>query len=143
MKIGLICRCKDEYFINEFVNYYINEGVDYLYIIDDDSTDKTIYDNLLKNSKVKIIFERNIIDTNYANKLYKKIRGKYDWIIYVDVDEFITTNQKHPHKNIRQELLSTFKHSHCIKIPWVMMSCNSLEESPQSILKTKDYYLDF
>lgn len=138
MKIGLISRCKDEYFIEEFVKYYIKEGVDFLYIIDDNSTDKTIYNNILNHSKVKIIFEKNIIDTNFANKLYKKIKDKYDWIIYVDADEFITTN-KNSNKTIRQELASTFKHIHCIKIPWVMMSCNSLEKSPKSILKTNTY----
>lgn len=41
MKLGLICRCRDEYFIEELVNYYINESIDFLYIIDDDSNDNS------------------------------------------------------------------------------------------------------
>lgn len=135
MKIGLICRCKDEYFIEEFVNFYLKEGVDYIYIIDDNSNDKSIYKNLLTNPKVNIIFEKNIIPTKFHNKLYKSIKNNYDWIIYVDADEFITT-RKNSKKTIREELLTTFKDSHCVKIPWVMMSCNSLEKSPKSILKT-------
>ncbi|MEP1488890.1 MAG: glycosyltransferase family 2 protein [Algibacter sp.] len=135
MKLGLICRCKDEYFIEEFVNYYLNEGVDCIYIIDDDSNDKSIYKNLLEKTKVNIIFEKNIIPTKFHNKLYKSIKNHYDWMIYVDADEFITT-KKNSKKTIREELLTTFKDSHCIKIPWVMMSCNSLEKSPKSILKT-------
>ncbi|MDO5969801.1 glycosyltransferase family 2 protein [Flavivirga aquimarina] len=138
MKLGLICRCKDEYFIEEFVHYYIKEGVDCIYIIDDDSNDKSIYNNLLENDKVNILFEKNIIPTKFSNKLYKSIKDDYDWMIYVDADEFITT-KKNSTKTIREELLTTFKDSHCVKVPWVMMSCNSLEKSPKSILKTNTY----
>ena len=53
--LGLITRCKDEIYIDEFVNYYINEGVDKIIIIDDDSSNKDIYKNLLNNNKVIII----------------------------------------------------------------------------------------
>lgn len=43
--LGLITRCKDEFFIKEFCDYYKSQGVDKIYIIDDDSDDKTIYKN--------------------------------------------------------------------------------------------------
>ena len=33
--LGLITRCKDEYFVEEFCDYYLNEGVDQIIIIDD------------------------------------------------------------------------------------------------------------
>ena len=35
--IGLITRCKDEYFIKEFCDYYIKQGIDKIYIIDDNT----------------------------------------------------------------------------------------------------------
>ena len=47
--LGLITRCKDEYFIKEFCEYYIWQGVDKIYIIDDDSNDKSIYDGINDN----------------------------------------------------------------------------------------------
>jgi hypothetical protein len=134
LKVGLITRCKDEYFIEEFCDYYFNQGIDEINIIDDDSSDKSIYDNLISNDKVKIHFEKNIITTSFANKLYAQIKDNYEWMIYVDVDEFITT-KKDSAKTIRDELESTFKDADCIKIPWVMMSPNGLKESPGSILK--------
>ena len=31
--IGLIVRCKDEPYVTEFVNYYINQGIDNIYIL--------------------------------------------------------------------------------------------------------------
>ena len=52
--LGLITRCKDEFFINEFCEYYLNQGVDKIYIIDDNSNDKSIY-NETNNEKIEII----------------------------------------------------------------------------------------
>lgn len=136
--LGLLTRCKDEYFIKEFVDYYLSQGVDLIYIIDDDSNDKSIYDSIKNYSKVIIIFDNNIIKKNSANKIFQKIKQLFQWLIYVDVDEFITT-KKNINFTIKQELQTTFKHADCIKIPWVMMSCNNITHNPKSLLKTNIY----
>ena len=135
--LGLITRCKDEFFIKEFCEYYLSQGVDKIFIIDDNSKDKSIYDNI-NDSRVEIIFQRDIIKTNYANFFYKKIKSNFKWIIYCDVDEFITT-KKNIKNTIRGELNTTFKNVDCIKIPWVMMSSNSIEKNPKSILVENTY----
>ena len=135
--IGLIVRCKDEPYVSEFVNYYIKEGVDKIYIIDDDSN-KYIYKDIINNNKVNIYFDKNIINKNSIKNLYKQIKNNYEWIIYVDMDEFITT-KKNKNKTIREELETTFKDCMCIKIPWVMMSCNSIQHNPNSLLQTNIY----
>lgn len=57
MYLGLITRCKDEFFIEEFCKYYLSQGVDEIYIIDYNSEDKTIYNNLINNKKVKNMSE--------------------------------------------------------------------------------------
>ncbi|WP_185967979.1 glycosyltransferase family 2 protein [Thalassotalea sp. PS06] len=134
--IAIITRCKDEYFVGEFVDYYRREGIDDIFIIDDDSNDKSIYENILKKESASVIFEKNIIEKNYASKLYKCLRRKYDWVLYIDVDEFIRTNSE---KTIREILLEKFLHADCIKIPWVMMSSNGRDKSPVSILKANTW----
>jgi len=136
--IGLITRCKDERYIYEFAKYYLNQGIDHIYIIDDDSNNKLIYNDLLSIEKITIIYGKNITTNNYANSVYKKIKDIYEWIIYVDVDEFITT-KKNNDNTIREELSTTFKDVHCVKIPWVMMGCNGIKNSPLSILTTNVY----
>jgi hypothetical protein len=135
--IGLIVRCKDEPYVAEFVNYYINQGIDHIYIIDDNSN-KEIYNDVVNNEKVRIWYDIDIIEKKSINRLYKNIKNNYEWIIYVDMDEYITT-KKNVNKTIREELETTFKNGACIKIPWVMMSCNSIEKNPESILKTNVY----
>jgi hypothetical protein len=145
--LGLITRCKDEYFIQEFCDYYLSQGVEHIYIIDDNSCDKSIYNKLIhqKNkyaSSVFIIYKGGMFETTAqmkeVNILYSEIKHKYKWMISVDVDEFITT-KKNMTKTIREELETTFKDIDCIKIPWVLMACNRLEKSPNSILKYLTY----
>ena len=135
--IALIVRCKEEKYITEFVNYYIKQGVDKIYIVDDNSN-KEIYSDIISNKKINILFDKDIINKKSINNLYKKIKNNYEWIIYVDVDEFITT-KKNINKTIREELQTTFKDVMCIKIPWVIMSSNSIVNDPKSLLQTNIY----
>ena len=135
--IGLIVRCKDEPYVTEFVNYYINQGIDNIYILDDDSN-KEIYKDVIKNKRVTVIFDKDIINKNSIQIVYNIIKNNYKWIIYVDIDEYITT-KKNINNTIRDELKTTFKNCICVKIPWVMMSCNSVEKNPDSLLKTNIY----
>ena len=109
-----------------------------IFIIDDDSNDKSIYHSLHDNNKIRIIYEKNIMDRDIASDIYKKIKDNFIWMIFVDVDEFITTKKKLKN-TIRQELETTFKNNDCIKIPWVMMGCNNIQKNPESILKTNIY----
>jgi hypothetical protein len=141
--IGLIVRCKNEPYVSEFVRYYIEQGIDDIYIIDDNS-DSKIYKDVIHNVKVTIICDE-ITDWSKqfesCNNLYRKIKHMYEWIIVVDMDEYITT-KKNINRTIKEELETTFKNCMCVKIPWVMMSCNSLQNNPDSLLKTNVYRWD-
>jgi hypothetical protein len=153
--LALITRCKDESFITEFCNYYISQGVDKIYIIDDNSNDKTIYNNLNDNKKIQIHYMSNINSKCHssecksdctcnrviANRLYNKIKNNFKWLIYVDVDEYITTRQNIK-KTIRDELMTTFRDYDCILIPWVMMSSYG-KKNPKSILENNIYRINY
>lgn len=139
--LGLITRCKDEFFIKEFCDYYLSQGVDRIYVIDDNSKDKSIYSNI-KDKRVTIFWEKDLFkggsQMTKVNKYYKKLKKNFKWMISVDVDEFITT-KKNKERTIREELATTFKNVDCIKIPWVMMSCNKRQKNPKSILLENTY----
>jgi len=75
---------------------------------------------------------------NIVNNYYKELKNKFEWIISVDVDEFITT-KKNIKNTIKDELTTTFKDVDCIKIPWVMMSCNNKDKNPKSILQENTF----
>lgn len=133
MLIGLIVSCKNEPYVTKFVNYYLSQGIDKIYILYDNSNKNIyIYNDIINNNKVNIIFSNKngfadkSTQFNAANDLYRQIKNNYEWIIVVDMDEFITT-KKNINKTIKQELQTTFSNVDCIKIPWVMMSCNSIQ----------------
>jgi len=136
--LAVLVRCRNEPFISEWVNYYFNEGVDAIYIVDDNIEDYKFPKEIVENEKVFIIkavhFKSTKTQNIDVNLLYSKIKDEYEWFIYVDADEFITC-KKNPLKTIRQELETTFKDVDCIKVPWVMMSCNRRKEDPKSVLK--------
>lgn len=151
--LGLITRCKDEFFVKEFVDYYLSQGVDHIYILDDNSINRSYYEGI-DNNNVTIIYDKITSKAHdrkckkscrcnrvIASKLYKKIRHYYKWLIYCDVDEFITT-KRNLQRTIRDELETTFKDADCIKIPWVMMSSNNREKNPKSILLENTYRWD-
>jgi len=140
--LSLIVRCYNEIYIEEFIDYYLSEGVDIIYIIHDIKSTIPIPDKVKNNSKVIISQSTvNISDSNKpdflwkdTNELYSKIRHTSEWFIYVDCDEFINT-RKNSNLTIRDELMTTFKNSDCIKIPWIMMACNKREQNPPNILQ--------
>lgn len=139
--LGLLTRCKDEFFIAEFTRYYLDEGVDQIIIIDDDSMDKTIYDEIQELDRVTILYEKNINHNNVAQTIYQQIRNQFEWLIYVDVDEFITT-KKNQNFTIRDEIKENFQDVDCIKVPWVMMSSGGRRKNPESVLHSNTWRWD-
>lgn len=127
--------------MKDFIPYYLSQGCDMIYLLDDAST-KPYDDCVTKNPKVKFISSatpRSNTKTSrqeYAHMLeqYKQIRHNTRWLILVDADEFMVT-RRHPHKTIRQELKTTFKHADCIHVPWVMFGTNGHITDPISVPK--------
>ena len=154
--LSILTRCRDEFYIKEWVDYYLSQGVDSIYIIDDDSDDKSIYDfaNDEKYKDVNIIYE----ERNYANattveqcrlkmgspsnKIFKsRIKGNYKWMIYCDVDEFIVTKKQFD-LTIAQRLRTVPEYVNNIFVPWVLMSGAKLSKNPKSVLKEVVYRHD-
>ena len=136
MKICLITRYLNEPFLDEFVEYYLSEGVDNIFILYDTDSTIPISDYVKSDSRIIIHNSSNFgIKQMYdVNVVYSKIRNHFTWVIFVDCDEFITC--KNMSLTIRDALSTTYKDTDCIKIPWVMMSSNGLSKDPPSILQS-------
>lgn len=147
--IAVLTRCRDEFYIKEFCDYYLSQGIDDIHIIDDDSLDKSIYDfsetNFYSNVRVhytKRSYENSTTATNkprtddQPNQLYRKIKKDYKWLIYVDVDEFIAT-KRNINLTIREQLeivSSQNKSFNLIFVPWVLMSGSGIKTNPKSVV---------
>ncbi len=133
----LICRVRNERKNMEgFIPYYLNQGVDKIYLLDDGSTEK--YDVEKYGGRIEIITDtkaREMGNQKYdTKKLHSKIRHECEWMIVVDADEFIHTRHA-PHKTIRRELETTFKSADCVLVPWVMFGSSGNIEEVNPLMK--------
>jgi hypothetical protein len=138
--LGLLTRCKNEKYVSQFVKYYFNQGVDKIIIIDDNSDDKTVYDSFINNKNVKIYFEKNIIINDITCKIYQKIKNDFEWLIFIDVDEYIKPMKN---KTIKDELSTTFKYADIIKIPWIIMGFKNKVNYPDNIFIENTYRMNY
>lgn len=145
--LSVIVRYFNDPYICEFVEYYLSEGVDMVYIVNDNDSTQTVPESLLDNKKVTIWYsqfdeasrkEYHKNQMYFCNLLYSKVRFNSTWFIVIDSDEFINTRRNFG-KTIRDELMTTFKDVDCIKVPWIMMASNGLEKDPPSLLQGLPY----
>ena len=142
--LAIICRIRNEEFMMKtFIPYYISQGVDKIYLIDDNRFNDALYPETVTNNKhVEFIRssdipnnssdKKNIIEEMVnANIVYKRIRPFTKWVMNIDADEFIYTKND---KTIRETLITDFKEADLIFIPWVMFSNNGREFDGDDIL---------
>jgi len=140
---------KDEHlYLDEFIQYHLNLGIDYIIIAEDiDSkshkniTDKynnvTLY-NILdffkedKTKEEKIINRKKYKISNqesylYHGLIYVKNHYNFDWCFVIDIDEFITIDNKY--KNIN-EVLSLYENYDAVILQWQNYGANGLIYTP-------------
>lgn len=143
MRVGLATSCKNEKHIIEWLNYYIKIGIDYFIIYDDisdipveqlfieNNVDKNIYtifrnsdtDNLYVNLKQRYIVHKAYHPNTWKELIIPKLIEKYiDYVLYVDLDEFLYINN---YKNI-QTLVKYYLPFDVLKINWLFFGSNNL-----------------
>ena len=136
MKIGLFTNVRDEKHIREWVVHHLLLGFHNIVIFDHKSK-IPIKGNLEKMSKrITVINASNINDNvkirlmNVATLISKQ--NKFDWMIYLDADEFIILNN--PYNNISQLLTMYEPRAHSLAINWVMFGSNFLKKDPDGLI---------
>lgn len=138
--LGLLTRCKNEKYVSQFVKYYFKQGIDKIIIIDDNSDDKSIYNSIINNENVKIYFENDIIYNDITCKIYQKIKNDFEWLIFIDVDEYIMPMKN---KTLKEELRTTFKNADIIKIPWIIMGFKNKVNYPDNIFIENTFRMNY
>lgn len=104
-----ICTCakNENKYIREFVEYYLNYGIDTIFIYDNNDINgerfETPLEYYIRTGFVKIMDWRGKtqIQMEALNDCYKKFKKMYSWFIFYDIDEFIHLND---YKNIKDYL---------------------------------------
>ena len=86
---------KENLYVEEFIEYYINLGIDHIFIYDDNDKDEENISNYLKKKyEKKVTIYENI--KNYIKKqsnaftnCYYNNFKEYDWFLMIDMDEYL------------------------------------------------------
>ena len=97
MKVFVCALAKNEHhYINEWVKYYLNLGIDKIFIFDNDDNDSPYIKDFIDKEcldKVRIINARgkhfNNIQGEYYTNFYNIEKDNFDWCLFCDIDEFL------------------------------------------------------
>ena len=129
MKVAIICIAKnEEKYIKEWTDYHLNLGFDNIFICDNDNDN--IISKILFNDKIKILNYRNYITHKKSfqslayTKTFNIYKKDFDWICFIDCDEFIILEDKY--KNDIKNFLSDniFNNADIIRLHWKCFSDN-------------------
>lgn len=124
-------------YINEWVEYNLALGFDHIYIYDNNTSKTEFVGNFIKNKdKVTIINinddYRYHLQTFYFKAFYKEYKNTFNWVAFIDIDEFIDLNNEY--KDINEFLnQEKFKDINQILIKWKLFGDDGLIERDLSI----------
>ena len=130
LKVALCTMGKQEnLYVKEYVNYYINLGVDHIFIYDDnDINTEKISDVIGPSYNKYVTIYENIKDRIKKQKhaftdCYHNNKDKYDWFIMFDMDEYLYIVN-----NTLKNYLSSSILNECdyIRIHWKLATDNNL-----------------
>ena len=139
-----ICICSiaknENLYAREFVEYYLNLGVDKIFIYDNNDLEGENFDNILndfiRNKSVEIIDVRGLssIIIPIYNHCYRKYKDFYDWFGFLDFDEYLFIENK---QTLKDYIYSEkFNKCQLIFFNWIIYNDNGLiKYENKSLLK--------
>ena len=136
-KIYLLSQFKNETLnLKVWIDHYIWQGVDKIYLIDNDSDDNPL-------EILQPYIDKGIVDYTFNPEKYKQvehykeviknknIQNEAKWLIICDLDEFFYA----PNKKL-SDVLPDFEQYDVIYSNWKMFGSNGLKEHPDDIRKS-------
>lgn len=126
--ICAIARNEEDY-LSEWITYHLNLGFEHIFLYDNNDPDNN---NILR-LYIEQPWREQVTLVNYRgktaaqlesyNECFTTIRKDFDWIAFIDVDEFITFGTECPHTNINK-YLEEIKDFDVIFINWMYYGDN-------------------
>lgn len=135
-RIAICCIAKlENVYIREWVEYHKSIGVDKIYIYDNNESDGERFENVIgdyiKDQFCKIVDFRGKVASQLDaySDMYQKYGAYYDWIAFVDCDEFLTIGDNFTKKNLKSLLKSSiYLNFQMIHINWMCYGdCGALD----------------
>lgn len=142
MSICIVSIFKNEsHILHEWISHYIKQGVDHIFMIDDNSNDNyiQILQPFIDEGKITLILNKlNYKQTAAYNNYCLERCKKYEWVIVCDLDEFIYA--RNGFNTINDYLNTVDETVEQIAIPWKMFGSNGYntieKKQPESVIKS-------
>lgn len=125
----------ESHILSEWIQHYLNRGVDHIYLVNDNSTDS--YEYVLKQFAHKVtVFNNDIIYNNVGrqSKIYDKyfhpLLTETKWMTILDLDEFLYS----PTNETFTDILNKYNNIEQIKIDWLHFGSNGHIYQPISVI---------
>ena len=119
--------------IREWIDHHIKEGVDTFFLTDNGSTDTyDIQDYIDSGHVILRIDDKKGAQGEHIN-YYLKEAKKYEWVIVIDLDEFIYSRLGF--KTMKDYLKTVPKDIYLIQLPWKIFGSNHHIKQPKSIIR--------
>ena len=119
--------------IREWIQHHINEGIDTFFLTDNGSTDTYDIQDYIDDGKVILRKDDKKGAQEEHLNYYLKDAKKYDWVIVIDLDEFIYSRLGY--KTIKDYLKTVDKNIYLIQLPWKIFGSNYHIKQPKSIIQ--------
>ena len=130
LKIALCTMGKQEnLYVKEFVNYYINLGIDKIFIFDDNDINTEKISDMIEfkyKKYIKIYKPKELKLFRQSQQFtfcYTKNKNKFDWILMVDMDEYLYIKKDKLIKNYLSR--PVFNKCDFIKFHWMLPNDNN------------------
>lgn len=130
IKVAVCCIGRQENrYINEFVNHYLSLGVDKIFIYDNNHDGEEHFEDVIPSSllkeKIEIIDYRNqsICQLKSYQDCYNKHNNEYDWILFIDCDEYLYMNGFNNIKDFLSQ--DKFNNYQLLHVNWMVYSDNN------------------
>jgi hypothetical protein len=133
--LALLVICKNEgMIIDEFIQHYKWQGVEHIYLIDNDSTDnmkEVLAPYITEGYLSYYFFPEQHKQQDHYNTVYNQIKNETKWLIICDADEYIYNKKQN---NTIQSYINTLSENvNAVVLSWKMFGSSGNVTHPESI----------
>ena len=138
--IVAIARLENDY-INEWIGHHLGIGVNHIYVYDNSSSAEEklryrIYDEYSDRVSVIPAYDKQQYQMPAYKEAYKNYGDLYDYMIYIDIDEFIMLQQDKTINDFVQRLPDDCE---CYRMNWEIYGDSGIVNRDTSSSVVKDF----
>lgn len=138
--IVAIARLENDY-INEWIGHHLGIGVNHIYVYDNSSSEEEklryrIYDEYYDRVSVIPAYDKQQYQMLAYKEAYKNYGDLYDYMIYIDIDEFIMLQQDKTINDFVQRLPDDCE---CYRMNWEIYGDSGIVNRDTSSSVVKDF----